>query len=84
MSTSLPQPSTGWGDQRWERRVTLEAQRQAAIEAAFDNAEECERLGYFERALEWLDQASALGGGLSPAGLEQQERLTRETAGRSR
>ena len=57
MSRSLPQPSTGWGDQKWE-------QRQAAIEAAFDNADECERIGYLERALEWLDQASALGGGL--------------------
>jgi hypothetical protein len=51
----------------WDKRVAHEAGHQELIEATFDRAEAHERLGDFERALEWLDRAAALGGGLPPA-----------------
>jgi hypothetical protein len=37
------------------------------IEASFDRAEAYARLGDFEPALEWLDRAAGLSGGLPPA-----------------
>jgi vacuolar-type H+-ATPase subunit I/STV1 len=49
----------------WEQRVAREVELQSRIEAAFDRADACERLGDFEQALEWLDRASRLSGGLS-------------------
>jgi hypothetical protein len=51
----------------WDERVAHETRRQELIEATFDRAEAYERLGDFERALEWLDRAAALCGGLPPA-----------------
>jgi hypothetical protein len=59
----------------WEERVAREVERQARIEAAFDRADACERLGEFERALQWLHRADALSGGLSPSQLAQRSRL---------
>lgn len=62
----------------WDRRVAREAEHQARIEAAFDWADEHDRLGDVARALEWLDKASALSGGLTPAYREKRLRLSRE------
>jgi hypothetical protein len=50
----------------WEERVARAVQFQARIEVAFDRADACERLGDLAHALDWLDRASALSGGLSP------------------
>jgi len=52
--------------QEWDERVAREVHLQGSIEAAFDRSDAHERLGDFAPALEWLDQASALSGGLSP------------------
>jgi hypothetical protein len=59
----------------WDERVAREVERQARIEATFDRADACERLGDFEHALEWLHRADALSGGLSPTYLAQRSRL---------
>jgi hypothetical protein len=71
MSMSSPERSVGWIEpltpHDWGERVRREGERQARIEAAFDRAEACGRLGRFALALEWLDLASTLSGGLSPA-----------------
>jgi hypothetical protein len=72
------QRSPGWVTDDWEALVEREMSRQATIEAAFDRADACERAGDFQLALEWLDRASVLSGGLSPACREQRARLARE------
>lgn len=59
----------------WNERVAREVERQAYIEATFDRADACERLGDFEQALEWLHRADALSGGLSPTLLAHRSRL---------
>ena len=64
----------------WDARVAREASYEARIEAAFDRAERCERLGDYERALEWLDRAEDLGGGLTPAYSAQRARWARQLA----
>jgi Tfp pilus assembly protein FimV len=68
----------------WDERVAHEAGRQELIEATFDRAEAYERLGDFERALEWLDRAAALGGGLPPAYRSRRALWARATARRPR
>jgi hypothetical protein len=60
---------------QWDERAAREVERQARIEATFDRADACERLGNFEHALEWLHRADALSGGLSPSYLAQRSRL---------
>jgi tetratricopeptide (TPR) repeat protein len=50
------------------------------IEASFDRAEAYERLGDFEQALEWLDRAATLSGGLPPAYRTQRDRWARAAA----
>jgi hypothetical protein len=50
----------------WEELVAREARHQVVIEASFDRAEAYERLGDLEQALEALDRAAALSGGLPP------------------
>jgi hypothetical protein len=60
----------------WDERVMREVAHQARIEAIFDRADACERLGKFEHALVWLHRADALSGGLSPTHLTQRSRLT--------
>jgi hypothetical protein len=62
----------------WDALVAREVRRQANIEAAFDQADAFERLGDFQLALEWLDRARELSGGLSPACCAQRARLVRE------
>jgi hypothetical protein len=50
------------------------------IEASFDRAEAYERLADFEHALEWLDRAAALSGGLSAGYRAQRARWARAAA----
>jgi tetratricopeptide (TPR) repeat protein len=64
----------------WDDRVAHEARHQELIEATFDRAEAYERLGDFERALEWLDRAAALCGGLPPAYRSRRALWARATA----
>ena len=66
--------------QEWDRRVARESGHQARIEAAFDRADAFDRLGAVELALEWLDEAGALSGGLTPTYREKRQRLIREVA----
>jgi hypothetical protein len=54
------------GGRGWDERVGREVQHQELVEATFDRAEAYARLGDFERAVEWLDRAAALGGDLPP------------------
>jgi tetratricopeptide (TPR) repeat protein len=65
---------------RWLERVAHETRHQELIEATFDRAEAYERLGDFERALEWLDRAAALCGGLPPAYRSRRARWARAAA----
>ena len=67
--------STPWGE-----LVAHEIRHQELIEATFDRAEAYERLGDFERALEWLDRAAALAGGLPPAYRSRRALWARATA----
>ena len=62
----------------WDRRVARESEHQARIEAAFDRADAFDRLGDLELALEWLDEADALSGGLTPSYRAKRLRLGRE------
>jgi hypothetical protein len=66
--------------QKWDRRVAREARNQARIEAAFDRADAFDRLGNVGQALEWLDRADALSGGLTPTYRAKRRRLRREIA----
>ena len=68
--------------QEWDRRVAREAEHQARIEAAFDRADAFDRLGDAELALEWLDEAGALSGGLTPTYRAKRLRLGRWVARR--
>ena len=67
------------GQPEWDELVAREAIHQEVIEASFDRAEAYERLGDFDRALEWLDRAAALGGGLPPAFRARRARWARAT-----
>jgi hypothetical protein len=73
-----PLRSPGWAADPWDALVAREAERQGDIEAAFDRADACERLGELRLALEWLDRAGKLSGGLSPECCAQRARLARE------
>jgi len=59
--------------------VAREARHQEIIEASFDRADAYARLGDFEHALEWLDRAAAVSGGLPPGYCAQRERWDRTT-----
>jgi tetratricopeptide (TPR) repeat protein len=61
----LPQESPD--DREWDGRVAREVRHQEVIEASFDRAEAYARVGDFEQALEWLDRAATLSGGLPRA-----------------
>jgi tetratricopeptide (TPR) repeat protein len=65
-------------------RAAREARHQETIEASFDRAEAYERLGDFEHALEWLDRAAAVSGGLPPAYRARRARWARAAAVRPR
>jgi hypothetical protein len=66
--------------QEWDRRVAREVLHQASIEAVFDRADAFDRVGDSKRALEWLDKAGAMSGGLSPTYRARRVRLAREIA----
>ena len=68
-------PCESLAGREWDGRVAREVSHQARIEAAFDRAEGCERLGDFRCALEWLDRAEDLGGGLPPEYRARRARL---------
>jgi hypothetical protein len=71
-------------DPEWDKRVESEVRHQEVIEASFDRAEAHARLGDFDRAVEWLDRAATLSGGLPPAYRAQRTRWVRTTAVRPR
>jgi hypothetical protein len=71
-------------DQRWDERVAHEVRHQEIIEASFDRAEAYERLGDFAHALQWLDRAAALSGGMPEAYRARRERWARADAVRPR
>jgi hypothetical protein len=77
--SSLRSPSGPTHD--WDALVAREAARQGDIEAAFDRADAGERAGDLALALQWLDRASELSGGLSPAGRAQRARLVSQLKG---
>jgi hypothetical protein len=60
----------------WDALVARVVAHQLRIEAAFDRADACERIGDFEHALGWLDRADAISGGLSPAYRARRARLS--------
>jgi hypothetical protein len=74
----LPQESLD--DLEWRERVAREVRHELVIEASFDRAEACARLRDFEHALEWLDHAAAVSGGLTPAYRTQRAHWVRAAA----
>ena len=78
----LPQES--FDDRDWDGRVAREMRHQEVIEASFDRAEAYARVGDIEQALEWLDRAATLSGGLPPAYRARRARWTLSTAVRLR
>ena len=82
MSMFLLRRSDSPEAQEWDRRVAREAEHQARIEAAFDRADAFDRLGDAELALEWLDEAGALSGGLTRTYRAKRLRLGRWVARR--
>jgi tetratricopeptide (TPR) repeat protein len=71
-------------EREWDDRVAREVRHQEVIEASFDRAEAYARMGEFEQALEWLDRAATLSGGLPPAYRAQRARWALSTAVRLR
>ena len=78
----LPRESTD--DPGWDEHMAREVRHQEIIEASFDRAEAYERLGDFEHALEWLDRAAEVSGGLPAAYRARRARWKREPAVRLR
>jgi tetratricopeptide (TPR) repeat protein len=64
----------------WDGRTAREVRHRELIEASLDRAEAYDRLGDFEHALEWLDRAAALSGGLPAAYRAQRARCARAAA----
>ena len=75
-----PAPGEPIDQQEWDELVAREAMHQEVIEASFDRAEAYERLGDFQQALEWLDRAAGLGGGLPSAYRVKRARWERAAA----
>jgi tetratricopeptide (TPR) repeat protein len=71
-------------DREWDEHVRREELHQELIEATFDRAEAYERLGDFDRAVEWLDRAAAISGDLPPAYRARRARWVRAAPGLSR
>lgn len=67
-------------DREWDGRVAREVRHQEVIEATFDRAEAYARLGDFDRAVEWLDRAATVSGGLPPSYRAQRAGWVRSTA----
>jgi hypothetical protein len=68
------------GELTWDARVAREVRHQEVIEACFDRAEAYERLGDFVHAVDWLDRASELSGGLPRAYRARRELWARAAA----
>jgi len=81
MSISSPHPPRSAPADDWDALIAREAVRQREIEAAFDRADACERAGDLQLALEWLDLAGELSGGLSPECRTQRAHLARRLEG---
>ena len=77
-------PQEPLDDREWRRHVAREARHQEMIEASFDRAEGYALVGDFEQAVEWLDRAATLSGGLPPAYRARRARWTLSTALRHR
>jgi hypothetical protein len=71
-------------EREWDELVAREAMHQEVIDASFDRAEAHGRLGDFEQALNWLDRAAGLSGGLPPAYQAKRARWVRAGARRVR
>ena len=78
----LPQES--FDDREWDERVAREVRHQEVIEASFDRAEAYARVGDFGHAVDWLDRAATLSGGLPPAYRARRARWALSTAVRLR
>jgi hypothetical protein len=78
MSISSTPRSPSSAAQPWGALVARQVKLQAGIEAALDRADACEGTGDYALALDWLDLASTLGGGLSPSCSAQRARCARE------
>jgi hypothetical protein len=74
----LPQES--FDDREWDERVAREVRHQEVTEASFDRADAYARVGDFEQAVEWLDRAAALSGGLPRAYRARRARWTVSSA----
>ena len=77
-------PRESISDPGWDERMAREVRHQEVIEASFDRAEAYERLGDFEHALEWLDRAAAVSGGLPAPYRARRARCARAAAVRLR
>jgi hypothetical protein len=77
----LPHESTN--DQERGERLAREVLHQQLIEATFDRAESYERLGDFEKALQWLDRATALSGGVPASYQDERARWAQVAARRA-
>lgn len=84
MSTSPSQRFEAIVDREWYEHVWREARHQELIEATFDRAEAYERLGDFNKAVEWLDRAAAISGDLPPAYRVRRARWARAASGTPR
>jgi hypothetical protein len=69
---------------RAAERVARDVRHEEVLEASFDRAEAYARLGDFDRAVEWLDRAATLSGGLPPSYCARRARLVRSTAVRAK
>jgi MoxR-like ATPase len=78
MSISPSEPSPSSAADAWSALVAGQVEHEARIEAALDWADVCESMGEFQLALDCLDRAAALSGGLSPACCAQRARCARE------
>ena len=81
MSISSTPRSSSSAAEPWGELVARQMKLHASIEAALDRADECERRGDFALALDWLDVASTLSGGLSASSRAQRARCARELEG---
>jgi hypothetical protein len=84
MSISSSERPQRPGTDSLSQRVARQMKLQADIEATLDQADLCERRADFADAIECLDRARALSGGLSFVCLAQRARCMRELEGRSR
>jgi hypothetical protein len=75
------QRQSSWVTDDWDALVAREVARQNQIETVFDRADACERAGQFRLALEWLDRAGELSGGLSTVCRAQRAGLVRAVDG---